>query len=460
MAATILKSSMIIGRAHGAAACLARSGARAGRPVAAVTRSAATLCVLSHAAAAIGVPLFPLDPALPDAIVEELIGQAGATVAVGERGVAGCRFVPEAALFEAGPAVPPPRSRLGAGDVALLVATSGTAGQPKAVMLTAQALEAAAGASAAITPLGTGDIWLACLPLFHIGGHSILTRCALAGAEALLLQGFDAERLGRVLMTESVTHLSLVPAMLAQLLEVLPLAPPALRHVLVGGAALPAALAERAAGRRWPVQPTYGMSETASQLATLPCLPRPWRQGLVGRPLPGAEAGLSGDGRIKVRGPMLMAGYANSSLTPGDGLEEGWFVTNDLAEILADGSLVILGRADDVIVSGGEKILPATVEALLESCPGLGAVAVVGRPDVVWGETVTAVYTGTMPPRALLDWCRRAISGALRPRAAVRLERLPLLASGKPDRAALRRLAIGGEAESGSAGQDQGSLGG
>ncbi len=441
MAGATLKSSEILRGAHGAATCLVRSGALAARPIAAVTNAAATLCVLSRAAAAIGAPLFPLDPALPAATVEELIGQTGANLVVGERMVPGCHFVPEAALFETPSASSPPPSRLRAGDIALLVATSGLTGQPKAVMLTARALRAAAEASASLTPLGAADIWLACLPLFHIGGHSILVRCGLAGADVVLHQGFDAERLGRALVAEAVTHLSLVPAMLAQLLDVLAFPPPALRHVLVGGAALPAALAERAAGQGWPIQPTYGMSETASQLATLARLPRPWPQGLVGRPLPGAEAALTDEGRVKARGPMLMAGYANPTLSPGDGLEEGWFVTNDLAEITPDGDLVILGRADDVIISGGKKILPAMVEALLCPCPGLDAVAIAGRPDAVWGEIVTAVYAGKIPPQAVLDWCRAAVPGPLRPRAAVRVEALPLLASGKPDRAALRRIA-------------------
>ena len=438
-----VKSSAIIGNAGEAAALLARSGAVAGRPVAALTGSPSVLCVLSCAAAAIGAPFFPLDPALPDAVAGELIGQTGAELLVGERPLPGCRFVPDTAVSDTPSASPPPPSRLRPGDIALLVATSGSTGRPKAVRLTAGALAAAARASAERTPLGAGDLWLACLPLYHIGGHSILGRCALAGADALLQRGFDAGRLGRALMESRVSHLSLVPAMLAGLLDAQPCPPPALRHVLVGGAALSASLAERAAGLGWPVQPTYGMSETASQLATLARLPRPWRQGFVGPPLPGAEAALTGDGRLKVRGPMLMAGYANPALCPGEGLERGWFVTGDLAEIAADGSLAILGRADDVIVSGGKKMHPAMVEALLAPCPGLGAAAVAGRADAVWGEIVTVIYTGEIPPRALLDWCRDHVPGWLRPRAAVKVEALPLLAGGKPDRAALARIAEG-----------------
>ena len=434
-----------------------RAGGRAGRPIVAITGAPATLCLLASAAAAIGAPFFPLDPALPDTALAALVEQAGADLVVGERAVPGCHFLPDAALFAGSSASPPPPSRLGSADIALLVATSGSTGQPKAVMLTAGALHAAALASLDRTPLAAGDIWLACLPLFHIGGQAILSRCAVAGAEVLLQPGFDAERVAKTLAGSAVSHLSLVPAMLAQVLDVSPAPPPRLRHVLVGGAALSQSLAERAAGLGWPIQPTYGMSETASQLATLARLPRPWHQGLVGRPLPGAEAALTLDGRLKVRGPMLMAGYANPALTPGDGLEEGWFTTNDLADIAEGGSLTILGRADDVIVSGGKKIMPAMVEPMLAPCPGLETVALIGRPDAVWGEIVTAVYSGDIPPEALLDWCRNAIPGALRPRAAVRVAALPLLAGGKPDRAALKRIAEGTEAQSGAIGQNQGT---
>ena len=457
MASPPLRPSEINASAHGAAQSLVRAGGRGGRPVVAITSAPATLGVLASAAAAIGAPLFPLDPALPDAAVAALVEQAGADLVVGERAVPGCRFLPDAALFAGSSSSPPPPSRLGSADIALLVATSGSTGQPKAVMLTKAALCAAAHASLDRTPLAAGDLWLACLPLFHIGGQAILSRCALAGAEALLQRGFDAEQVVAALAEAAVTHLSLVPAMLAQVLDIQPTPPSRLRHVLVGGAALSQSLAERAAGLGWPIQPTYGMSETASQLATLARLPRPWRQGLVGRPLPGAEAALTLDGRLKVRGPMLMAGYANPALSPGDGLEEGWFTTNDLADIAEGGSLTLLGRADDVIISGGKKIMPAMVEPMLAPCPGLGAVALVGRPDAVWGEIVTAVYSGEIPPEALLDWCRNAVPGSLRPRAAVRVAALPLLAGGKPDRAALRRIAEGAEAKSGAIGQNQGA---
>lgn len=428
-------------RAAAAAALLQRAGADTA-PLAVVSASPAAIGVLAPAAASLGLPLLPLDPALPEEIIAQLLAQTGAGVVVAERAYAGHGHiaVDEILACRATAAVPP--SRLGPDDIALLVATSGSSGQPRAVMLTARNLAAAAQAAATRTPLHPGDRWLACLPLFHIGGFSILTRCALAGAEAVLLPGFDAARVWQALRTECITHLSLVPAMLAQLLECSAEAPPAtLRHVLIGGAALSAELAQRAVRRGWPLQPTYGMSETASQVATLERLPLPWRAGQLGPPLPGVELAVTQDGRLKIRGPMVMAGYANPGHRRGDGLEDGWFVSNDLAEIDDTGELRIIGRADAVIISGGKKVHPAVVEEQLLRCPGVAAVAVTGRSDATWGEIVTAVYSGTLDETELLAWCRAHISSALRPRAALRVAALPQLSNGKPDRQAIRQLA-------------------
>jgi O-succinylbenzoic acid--CoA ligase len=230
--------------------------------------------------------------------------------------------------------------------------------------------------------------------------------------------------------------------MLVQLLECSAEAPPAtLRHVLIGGAALSAELAQRAVRRGWPLQPTYGMSETASQVATLERLLLPWQAGYVGQPLPGIDVAQTDDGRLKISGPMVMAGYANPTHRRGDGLEDGWFVSNDLAEIDDAGELRIIGRADAVIISGGKKVHPALVEEQLLRCPAVAAVVVVGRHDATWGEIVTAVYSGTLGEAALLAWCREHISGALRPRAALRVPALPQLSNGKPDRQAIRQLA-------------------
>lgn len=425
---------------------LTKAGTAEGRAVAAVTSSSATLEALIHATSALGAPLFPLDPALPDMVIGSLCDLAGAGVIVADRDLpAGVVIPASACIWPEG--APLPHSQYRPDSIALLVATSGSSGQPKAVMLSAGALAAAARASHSVTPLGPGDRWLACLPLFHIGGYSILSRCRLSGAAPILHQGFDAGRVWHSLTHDAVTHLSLVPTMLSRLLDLHSAPPPpGLRHVLVGGAALTSELAVRAAELGWPIQPTYGMSEMASQVATLPRLPYSWRPGQVGCPLPGAEAALTPDGWLKVRGPMMMTGYANPRLSPGDGLEDGWFVTSDLAEIGEDGGLTILGRGDDVIISGGKKILPTMVEEALAGCPGLRGAAVLGLPDPDWGAVITAVFCGDPSVEQMLDWCRDNVSPLLRPRRAIKVPSLPSLSNGKPDRMALRRLVEGNEA--------------
>jgi O-succinylbenzoic acid--CoA ligase len=319
---------------------------------------------------------------------------------------------------------------------ALIISTSGSEGRPKAVPLSHANLDAAAAASNTRLPLGPGDVWLDCLPLCHVGGLAILWRCARAGAAVLLHDGFDAAAVARDLAERRVSHISLVPAMLARLLDLGAAPPPSLRCALIGGAALSRPLFERAAAAGWPLYATYGMSETAAQVATCDATTGGWHEGLVGRPLPGVELAIAADGRIRLRGPQVMAGYLD-----GGGVDtEGWFTTGDLGRLGDDGRLTVLGRADDMLVSGGCNIHPLEVESCLAACPGVADVAVTGQPDPVWGDLVVAVVVGTAGAAALLDWGRPRLPAAALPRRVLHLERLPRNAMGKVDRPALRRL--------------------
>lgn len=319
---------------------------------------------------------------------------------------------------------------------ALVISTSGSAGEAKAVMLSNANLEAAAAASAARLPLGPGDVWLDCLPLHHIGGLSILWRCARAGAAVLLHAGFDAARVQADLAARRVTHLSLVPAMLNRLLDLGAPPPGSLRCALVGGGALSLSLYERAVAAGWPLLPTYGMTETAAQVATFDPCQGPWHEGLAGRPLPGNEVATGSDGRIRLRGPQVMLGYLGAA----GSLEDGWFVTGDLGRINAQGRLVVLGRSDDMLVSGGTNVHPLAVESCLAACPGIADVAVSGLPDPVWGDRVVALVAGEAGNDCIWEWSRSRLPAAARPRRIIRLEALPRNALGKLERAALRQL--------------------
>ncbi|WP_310492188.1 AMP-binding protein [Dechloromonas sp.] len=324
-------------------------------------------------------------------------------------------------------------------DVALIIATSGSEGNRRAVLLGNAQLDAAAANSNACLPLHPGDLWLNCLPLYHIGGQSILWRCARAGASVLLHDGFDAKQVAADLATLPVTHISLVPAMLARLLDLGTTPPASLRVALIGGAALAQSLYDRAVATGWPLYPSYGMSETAAQIATFDPVDGDWQEGLVGRPMPGHEICIGADGRLQVRGPQVMRGYLDGS---GSGIDaDGWLTTGDLGRIDAAGRLSILGRADDMLISGGRNVHPQEVESCLAACPGVLDVAVTGQPDPVWGDLIVALVVGPVAPDDLLAHARRHLPSAALPRKIHAIDRLPRNATGKLERAALRGLA-------------------
>lgn len=304
--------------------------------------------------------------------------------------------------------------------LALIVTTSGSTGEPRGVRLPWRAVAAGARMTGRALDLRPGDTWLAWLPLYHIGGAMIPFRCWRVGATARIHEGFDIEAVARDL--PRTTHLSLVPPMLAKLLDAGISPPPRLRHVLVGGAALHDALLAHARAAGWPVRVSYGMTETCATAA------------IDGRPLPGVRLRIAGTGTIDIATPARMAGYLGEA----DGGE--WITTNDLGTLDADGRLRILGRADEVLVSGGANVHPLEVEARLAACPGVREAGVAGLPDPVWGDVIAAVYEGEASEADVEAWCRAHLPGARRPRRFRRVERLPRLPSGKLDRRGLASL--------------------
>jgi O-succinylbenzoic acid--CoA ligase len=326
---------------------------------------------------------------------------------------------------------------LPAPDTALIISTSGSEGLPKAVQLTNRNLDAAASAANQRLPLRSGDLWLDCLPLYHIGGLSILWRCAQAGATVLLHEGFDASRIADNLNKQPVTHISLVPAMLARLLEIGVKTPPSLRHAIIGGAALSMALYERATAAGWPLNPSYGMSESSAQIATWIETDGPWHEGLVGTALGENEISLNEEGRIQIRGPQIMVGYlGEETRNPDD-----WFTTGDLGKTDQNLLLTVTGRADDMLISGGRNVHPSEVESCLAACPGIQDVAVTAVPDPVWGDLIVALVVGSSSKQAIGEWASSRLHSAAQPRRIIHLASLPRNASGKLERSTLRRLA-------------------
>ncbi len=398
--------------------------------------------LLCMAAPRAGLIPYPLNPRMPCVERRRLLRQAGARSLLAPPDLApgpGLRHLEPAQLEAEGRA---PGNGAAAGSVQLILATSGSGGRPRGVMLSGANLAAAVGAFRQRWPLGPGDRWLACLPLFHIGGLAIVYRCLAAGAEVEFHQSFDPARVWAALRRGRISHISLVPAMLAALLDQAGAAraPTRLRMALLGGAALAPPLAERARRAGWPLCVCYGMTETAA-LCAADCGPSAGAEaGLAGRLLPGFEAETSAAGRLRLRGPALMAGYANPGLSPGSGLEGGWLTSGDLAHVDRGGRLWVSGRADEVLVSGGELVHPAHVEALLAACPGVHTVAVGAVADPRWGDLLVAWYRGDSMPEEVDAWCRENLPSYLRPRRFRRVSDLPLTGSGKIDRARLREL--------------------
>ncbi len=317
---------------------------------------------------------------------------------------------------------------------ALVVATSGTSGQPKGVVLTHEAVSSSAWATSERLAIDPGrHTWLACLPLAHIGGLAVVTRALLTGTPLVVMPGFEADVVEAAGRTGRVTHVSLVTTALGRL------DPAAFTCVLLGGSKVPTSLPPN-------VVSTYGLTETGSGVV-YDGHPLEGVEVAVRRPdgtfsAAGADGPVEQEGEILIRGPMLLRCYRDGTdgrVTGPDG-DASWFGTGDAGHWAADGSLAVSGRMDDVITTGAEKVWPDVVERVLSAHPDVAEVAVWKRSDPEWGERVVAwvVPTDDAPS---LDDLRRVVADAIAPWAApkelVIVDDLPRTASGKVRRRAL-----------------------
>jgi o-succinylbenzoate---CoA ligase len=361
-----------------------------------------------------GPAILPLDATQPAARLRELITVFDPDVVLGGDGETRVRS--SAGAWGISP------------DTAVIIGTSGSTGEPKGVELSAVALEHSARASLSRVGARPGDRWLCCLPVSHVAGLQVLVRSLVSGTDPVVTPTATAATLA----VSGCAHISLVPTQLIRLLDAEggAAALAGFSSVLVGGAAAGAAALERARAAAIAVRTTYGMSETCG--------------GCVydGIPLDGVRVRAGRDGRLRISGPVLMNRYHGRQDLTAEVLHDQEFVTSDLGHV-EDGRVVIRGRADDVINTGGHKVIPGEVAAALESCPGVREVVVVGRPDQEWGERVTAIVVPVdqaNPPG--LQLLRKHV-GARLPRYAcpsevVLREAIPVLPSGKPDLAALK----------------------
>jgi O-succinylbenzoic acid--CoA ligase len=318
-------------------------------------------------------------------------------------------------------------------DATLVVATSGTSGRRRLVPLTMANLAAAVAASRRRLGTDQGDRWLLCLPIDHIGGLSVLLRSFEAGG-TVVVGPFDQD-LVALIRRMRPTVASLVPTMVHRLLTWDPEALASIGLVLVGGGRLPPSVAMRALDAGVPLVATYGSTETASQVATM--RPgEPWRHpGFVGAPLEGFTvtiegADVSGAGTVTIDGPAVFSGYA------GEPAREGPFRSSDIGRLADDGTLTLLGRVDDVVVTGGLNVSLTEVEDAIASIDGVDDVAVVGCDDDEWGTVVCAMVSADMPLGRVRDAAGRSLLPHQVPRRWV-ASAIPLLPNGKPDKAGI-----------------------
>ncbi len=313
----------------------------------------------------------------------------------------------------------------------LIVFTSGSGGQGRGVVLSWENVDAGQKASARHLGHTPEDVWLAVLPIFHVGGASILVRCAARRSSVILQDRFEPEAVAAGL--GRATLASFVATQLAAVLE-LDERRYDVRAVLVGGGPAKQSLLDRAYARGLGVLSTYGMTEAGSQIATSVVGEAPRRLVV---PIPGAEMRLVDGNEIQVRGPMVTGTYLDApALT-----DDGWLVTGDLGECVDDG-FRITGRTSDVIISGGENVMAEEVKEALESLDLVRAAAVVGLQDATWGEIVVAAVevSGDVSFEELEDQLRESLAGYKIPKAWRSVESLPRTSLGKIRRQAVRNL--------------------
>lgn len=457
-----------------AAARLAALGIGAGRHVALAAGNSARYAVAVFALARLGAVLLPLNVRLTPAELSFQLEEGDASfllydaerapvadslgfdprarleeVAAGGDGAAGAGDFTRTAPGE-GPGRDGCAREFDLDAVQCIMFTSGTTGRPKGAMLTFGNHWWSAIGSALNLGLQESDAWLAAVPLFHVSGLSILWRSVIYGISAVIHPKFDPDAVNRAIDRGEVTLLSLVAAMLQRLLDARGQAPfpPTVRAALAGGGPVPRYLLQRAEQLGLPVLQTYGLTETASQVATLSPRDARRKPGSAGKALFPVEVTVDsppgGEGEILVRGPVVMAGYYKRPEATREALRGGWLHTGDIGRLDDEGFLYVSGRRSDLIISGGENVYPAEVEAALASHPAVAEAGVIGAADPEWGEVPVALVAlrpgANVEAADLQAFCRGLLAPYKIPRRVRFVEALPRNAAGKLIRTQLKEV--------------------
>ncbi len=415
-----------------------------------------------HAALRLGCVLVPLSHDLTGPELSPRLDDAAVTTAVcgetTEEQVTAATDRPVVTVDEAATATARPLPDVGRAeptvhdwtpsDPVVLAHTSGTTGEPKRVVLTATNLLASALASAARLGLAPDDRWLVTLPLHHVGGLSPVLRMPLYGSTVVLRRGFEPGPCADDVDEYDATRISLVPTMLRRMLDSRGTLSGSLRTVLLGGAPAPVDLVERCRNYSVPVAPTYGLTETASQVATAAVDEAYGDPTTVGRPVlfadvtvvdrDGAPVRRGETGEIVVDGALVSPRYHDDPEATAASRGPYGFHTGDAGYRDEAGRLFVLNRLDDRVLTGGELVDPGEVAEALRSHPDVVDAAVTGMPDEEWGERVAALVAGDASASAIDDHLRERLAGFKLPRVIGLGDELPRTDSGTVDRAALR----------------------
>lgn len=399
---------------------LAAHGVRRGSTAALTMHPRREQVVLLHGLMKVGARLLPLSPRLT---AEERAAVVAAEEPIVDLDDPGLLTQTEADL--------PLLGEHDMDDVCARVLTSGSSGTPKPIGLTYGNFLWSAVGSGFNIGVDPDDRWLCCVPLSHIAGLSIVMRSVIYGTTAVVHDGFDVDRVAASLESDRITVVSLVTTMLTRLLAAgADLSGP--RAILVGGGPVPREPLEEAIAKGATVVQTYGLTETCSQVTTLAPAEAARKLGSAGRPLLTTHLRIE-DGEILIQGPTVAPGRAD---------ERGWLHTGDLGYIDEEGFLYVEDRIDDLIVSGGENVVPAEVEEVLMRHPAVADAAVIGREDPEWQQAVTAVVVladgAHVTPDELRRFCGDSLAGFKVPKRVELAAALPRTPSGKLMRRALR----------------------
>lgn len=340
-------------------------------------------------------------------------------------------------------------------DTFAIIHTSGTSGQPKGAVLTYNNIYQSAMASAYRIGVKPDDRWLCVLPLFHVGGLSIILRSLLYGTAVDLMQKFDVEAVNHALTHRPITLMSLVPTMLSRLLDARTEAwNPKLRLVLLGGGAPSPELVARCVDEGIPLATTYGLSEASSQVATATLEQVIQKPASVGKPLMFAQVRVIDDkgeelpphdiGEIIVKSPTIMQGYYNNPEATAKSIRDGWLYTGDMGYKDEDGDLFIVQRRSDLIVTGGENVYPVEVENVIRQHPDIKEVVVIGLDDAEWGQRVASAVQleegKSVSSQTIIEFAREHLAGYKIPREIRFVTDFPQTGSGKIIRHEVRKV--------------------